>query len=133
MDKEWGQAHPFELNTGKTIHCMDVNYMPTFQKRSALRVVFSQRVGNIPILSILSLYAKVYVLQCICTILLLGLWNSPNCFQVCPLGSSYLPSYARGVRTGLRELGPDLLGKLSTILCKGYEDRSEGTRSRPLG
>ncbi len=61
MDKEWGQAHPFELNTGKTIHCMDVNYimqqvMPTFQKRSALHVVFSQRVGNIPILSILSLW-----------------------------------------------------------------------------
>ncbi len=64
MDKEWGQAHPFELNTGKTIQCMDVNYiasdwtcqvMPTFQKRSALHVVFSQRVGNIPILSILSL------------------------------------------------------------------------------
>ncbi len=85
MDKEWGQAHPFELNTGKTIHCVDGNYiasdwtcpcmprdsntnsyvetwthfmqqvMPTFQKRSALHVVFSQRVGNIPILSILSL------------------------------------------------------------------------------
>ncbi len=59
MDKEWGQAHPFELNTGKTIHCMEVNFMQqvmsTFQKRSALREVFSKRVGNIPILSILSL------------------------------------------------------------------------------
>ncbi len=27
MDKEWEQAHPFELNTGKTIHYMDVNYI----------------------------------------------------------------------------------------------------------
>jgi L-alanine-DL-glutamate epimerase-like enolase superfamily enzyme len=30
--------------------------------------------------------------------------------EVCPLGPSYLPAYANGVRTGLRELGPQLLG-----------------------
>ena len=31
-------------------------------------------------------------------------------FQVCPLGRSYLPAYAAGVRTGLKELGPNLIG-----------------------
>jgi len=30
--------------------------------------------------------------------------------EVCPLGPFYLPAYAEGVRTGLRELGPHLLG-----------------------
>jgi L-alanine-DL-glutamate epimerase-like enolase superfamily enzyme len=30
--------------------------------------------------------------------------------EVCPLGPAYLPSYAEGVRTGLREIGPKLLG-----------------------
>jgi cis-L-3-hydroxyproline dehydratase len=30
--------------------------------------------------------------------------------EVCPLGPFYLPAYAAGVRTGLRELGPQLLG-----------------------
>jgi L-alanine-DL-glutamate epimerase-like enolase superfamily enzyme len=31
--------------------------------------------------------------------------------EVCPLGPYYLPAYAEGVRTGLRELGPHLLGE----------------------
>src|SRR5262245_30758717 len=31
--------------------------------------------------------------------------------EVCPLGPSYLPAYAHGVRTGIRELGPHLLGE----------------------
>ncbi len=31
--------------------------------------------------------------------------------EVCPLGPFYLPAYAEGVRAGLRELGPHLLGK----------------------
>ena len=31
--------------------------------------------------------------------------------EVCPLGPFYLPAYAEGVRTGLRELGPHLLGE----------------------
>lgn len=30
--------------------------------------------------------------------------------EVCPLGPSYLPAYAAGVRTGLREIGPALIG-----------------------
>jgi L-alanine-DL-glutamate epimerase-like enolase superfamily enzyme len=30
--------------------------------------------------------------------------------EVCPLGSAYLPAYAAGVRAGLRELAPHLLG-----------------------
>ena len=30
--------------------------------------------------------------------------------EVCPLGPFYLPAYAHGVRAGLRELGPHLLG-----------------------
>lgn len=30
--------------------------------------------------------------------------------EVCPLGPFYLPAYARGVRSGLRELAPHLLG-----------------------
>ena len=31
--------------------------------------------------------------------------------EVCPLGPVYLPSYAKGVRVGIGELGPSLLGK----------------------
>jgi cis-L-3-hydroxyproline dehydratase len=31
--------------------------------------------------------------------------------EVCPLGPSYLPAYADGVRAGVRELGPHLLGE----------------------
>ncbi|MCF8467034.1 MAG: hypothetical protein K9G33_06495 [Sneathiella sp.] len=31
--------------------------------------------------------------------------------ECCPLGSAYLPSYARGVRAGLEELAPHLIGK----------------------
>jgi L-alanine-DL-glutamate epimerase-like enolase superfamily enzyme len=30
--------------------------------------------------------------------------------ECCPLGSAYLPSYARGVRAGLAEIGPRLIG-----------------------
>ncbi len=30
--------------------------------------------------------------------------------EVCPLGPAYLPAYARGVRAGLAELGPHLIG-----------------------
>ena len=31
--------------------------------------------------------------------------------QVCPLGPYYLPSYAGGVRAGIQELGPQILGE----------------------
>jgi L-alanine-DL-glutamate epimerase-like enolase superfamily enzyme len=38
--------------------------------------------------------------------------------EVCPLGPFYLPAYAEGVRTGLRELGPHLLGEDPRQLAK---------------
>ena len=38
--------------------------------------------------------------------------------EVCPLGPFYLPAYARGVRTGLAELGPALLGENPLELLK---------------
>ncbi|HLK61532.1 MAG TPA: cis-3-hydroxy-L-proline dehydratase [Chthonomonadaceae bacterium] len=38
--------------------------------------------------------------------------------EVCPLGPFYLPAYAEGVRTGLRELGPHLIGQDSRELGK---------------
>ena len=31
--------------------------------------------------------------------------------ECCPLGSAYLPSFARGVRAGLAEIGPNLIGQ----------------------
>jgi L-alanine-DL-glutamate epimerase-like enolase superfamily enzyme len=36
--------------------------------------------------------------------------------EVCPLGPAYLPAYASGVRAGLRELAPRLLGENPTQL-----------------
>ncbi len=38
--------------------------------------------------------------------------------EVCPLGPFYLPAYAEGVRDGLRELGPHLLGEDPCQLVK---------------
>jgi len=38
--------------------------------------------------------------------------------EVCPLGPVYLPAYAEGVRAGLRELGPHLLGEDPRQLVK---------------
>jgi len=38
--------------------------------------------------------------------------------EVCPLGPFYLPAYAEGVRSGLRELGPHLLGQDPRELAK---------------
>jgi L-alanine-DL-glutamate epimerase-like enolase superfamily enzyme len=36
--------------------------------------------------------------------------------ECCPLGSAYLPSYAHGVRAGLAEIGPKLIGRDPTAL-----------------
>ena len=36
--------------------------------------------------------------------------------EVCPLGPSYLPAYAAGVRAGIAELGPHLIGEDPTEL-----------------
>src|SRR6478736_4247198 len=38
--------------------------------------------------------------------------------EVCPLGPFYLPAYADGVRAGMRELGPHLLGEDPIQLAK---------------
>jgi len=38
--------------------------------------------------------------------------------EVCPLGPAYLPAYAGGVRAGLKELGPKLLGEDPTQLLR---------------
>jgi L-alanine-DL-glutamate epimerase-like enolase superfamily enzyme len=38
--------------------------------------------------------------------------------EVCPLGPFYLPAYAEGVRAGLRELGPHVLGEDPRQLLK---------------
>src|SRR5579871_5779805 len=38
--------------------------------------------------------------------------------EVCPLGPFYLPAYAAGVRTGIGELGPHLIGEDPTQLAK---------------
>jgi L-alanine-DL-glutamate epimerase-like enolase superfamily enzyme len=39
-----------------------------------------------------------------------------GCGEVCPLGPAYLPAYARGVRAGLAELAPHLVGQDPTQL-----------------
>ena len=36
--------------------------------------------------------------------------------ECCPLGSAYLPAYAKGVRAGLEEIGPRLIGMDPTAL-----------------
>src|SRR5688572_28005186 len=38
--------------------------------------------------------------------------------EVCPLGPVYLPAYANGVRAGIRELGPHLIGENPLELAK---------------
>src|SRR5262249_11474608 len=38
--------------------------------------------------------------------------------EVCPLGPPYLPAYAAGVRAGIAELGPHLLGEDPTQLAR---------------
>ena len=38
--------------------------------------------------------------------------------EVCPLGPFYLPAYANGVRTGIEEIGPHILGEDPTQLTK---------------
>jgi cis-L-3-hydroxyproline dehydratase len=41
-----------------------------------------------------------------------------GCGEVCPLGPAYLPAYAAGVRAGLAELAPKLLGEDPTQLAR---------------
>ena len=62
--------------------------------------------------------------------------------EVCPLGPFYLPAYAGGVRSGLAELGPHLIGAEATHLdvlhrqmerTLGAPLRQDGHRHRLLG
>ena len=53
--------------------------------------------------------------------------------EVCPLGPVYLAAYARGVRTGLEELAPQLLGVDPTQLRRSvppWPGLSGGLRTR---
>ena len=55
--------------------------------------------------------------------------------EVCPLGPFYLPAYANGVRAGIAELGPHLLGEdpLSTREIEPPDGcRPQGTRLRQV-
>ena len=36
--------------------------------------------------------------------------------EICPLGPAYLPAYAEGARTGIREIAPQLIGADPTAL-----------------
>ena len=40
--------------------------------------------------------------------------------ECCPLGSAYLPAYAKGVRAGLEEIGPRLIGMDPLALRKKF-------------
>jgi L-alanine-DL-glutamate epimerase-like enolase superfamily enzyme len=51
--------------------------------------------------------------------------------EVCPLGPFYLPAYADGVRAGLRELGPHLLGEDPRELVKLNRTMDHALKGHP--
>lgn len=51
--------------------------------------------------------------------------------EVCPLGPAYLPAYAGGVRAGLRELAPALLGEDPTQLARLNEAMDAAMKGHP--
>lgn len=51
--------------------------------------------------------------------------------ECCTLGATYLPAYAAGVRTGLRELGPKLLGQDPLCLDRVNRTMDAGLRGHP--
>ncbi len=51
--------------------------------------------------------------------------------EVCPLGPFYLPAYAEGVRAGLRELGPHLLGDDPRQLAKLNQRMDAALKGHP--
>lgn len=51
--------------------------------------------------------------------------------EVCPLGPFYLPAYAEGVRAGLRELGPHLLGEDPRQLARLNRRMDAALRGHP--
>ena len=51
--------------------------------------------------------------------------------EVCPLGPFYLPAYAEGVRTGLRELAPHLIGENPCELGKLNQRMDAALKGHP--
>jgi L-alanine-DL-glutamate epimerase-like enolase superfamily enzyme len=51
--------------------------------------------------------------------------------EVCPLGPFYLPAYAAGVRAGLAELGPHLLGECPCELLKVQRRMDAALKGHP--
>ena len=51
--------------------------------------------------------------------------------EVCPLGPVYLPSYAKGVRVGIGELGPSLLGESPLELEKLNRRMDQAMKGHP--
>ena len=51
--------------------------------------------------------------------------------EACPLGPVYLPSYAGGVRAGIRELGPSLLGENPLQLEKLNQHMDRAMKGHP--
>src|SRR5947208_6651399 len=51
--------------------------------------------------------------------------------EVCPLGPFYLPAYANGVRAGLRELGPHLIGEDPRQLTKLNRQMDAALKGHP--
>jgi cis-L-3-hydroxyproline dehydratase len=52
--------------------------------------------------------------------------------EVCPLGPFYLPAYAEGVRAGIRELGPHLIGHDPRELLKLNERMDAALKGHPF-
>ncbi|HEY3933214.1 MAG TPA: cis-3-hydroxy-L-proline dehydratase [Gemmatimonadales bacterium] len=51
--------------------------------------------------------------------------------EVCPLGPAYLPAYARGARTGIAELAPQLIGADPTELARLNDAMDAAMRGHP--
>ena len=51
--------------------------------------------------------------------------------EVCPLGPFYLPAYAEGVRAGIAELGPHLIGEDPTQLARLNQRMDDALKGHP--
>jgi L-alanine-DL-glutamate epimerase-like enolase superfamily enzyme len=51
--------------------------------------------------------------------------------EVCPLGPAYLPAYARGARTGIAELAPQLIGSDPCDLARLNDQMDAAMRGHP--
>src|SRR5215475_2510175 len=51
--------------------------------------------------------------------------------EVCPLGPAYLPAYANGVRAGIAEIGPALIGVDPTALSLVNDCMDASLRGHP--